>query len=95
MALREDTLVRAPESLLNGPNGPRRTLVPCRLPMGKLRAISACDGATLNDVALAVASGALRRLVLECGEAAQPLKAMIPVNVRSAHEHAELRALRG
>lgn len=89
-ALHEDVLPpAAADSSLNGANGPRRTLVGCRLPLEDMRR-ARTDGVTTNDVALALAAGALRRLALEHDEEPTPLKAMIPVSVRRPHEFAEL-----
>lgn len=85
LALRHDTLPRAPRSPLNTPNGPRRTLVGCRASFGELPG----DG-TLNEIGLAVVAGVLRRLALERCEPAGPLKAMVPVSVRRPPEHADL-----
>jgi diacylglycerol O-acyltransferase len=82
-ALTEDLLPRAPESQLNVKPGPRRTLLSHREPLENLRGAGA---GTLNDVALAVVTGALRALALECGRPAQPLKALVPVDVRRPHE---------
>jgi WS/DGAT/MGAT family acyltransferase len=45
------------------------------------------DGATLNDVILAICGGALRRYLLEKGELPdKPLVAMVPVSTRTAAE---------
>ncbi|GAC13184.1 WS/DGAT/MGAT family O-acyltransferase [Aliiglaciecola lipolytica] len=45
------------------------------------------DGATMNDVILAICSGALRQYLLEKGELPeQPLVAMVPVSTRSREE---------
>lgn len=88
--LSQDVLPLAPESALNGTLGPRRTLVGYRAELKDLRAVSRSHAGTLNDVALAVVSGALRTLALERGHPPEPLKAMIPVDVRRAHEHGGL-----
>ena len=79
----EDVLARAPRSTLNGPIGARRALVGYHAHRDELRAARA-GGGTLNDVGLAVVAGALRALSLHEGESpTQPLKAMIPVNMRA------------
>ncbi len=41
----------------------------------------------MNDVYLAAMAGALRTLALRRGEVPQPLKVMVPVNLRSDEEH--------
>jgi diacylglycerol O-acyltransferase / wax synthase len=88
--LAQDLLPLAPESALNGTLGPRRTLIGYRAALSDLRAVSRSNAGTLNDVGLAVVSGALRTLALERGRTPRPLKAMIPVDVRRAHEHGGL-----
>jgi WS/DGAT/MGAT family acyltransferase len=82
-ALTEDLLPRAPKSQLNVEPGPSRALITHREPLEELKGIGP---GTLNDVALAVVAGALRGLALECGRPAQPLKALVPVDVRTHHD---------
>lgn len=89
-ALAEDLLPSAPESQLNGPLGPRRTLVEHRVSLDRLGAITRGLESTRNDAGLAAVAGALRALALEQGVPAAPLKALVPVNVRRAHEHGSL-----
>ena len=86
-ALAQDLLPRAPGSALNGELGPRRTLVQHRVALDGLRAASR---GTLNDVGLTAIAGALRTLALEDGRPAEPLKAMVPVNMRRRHDAATL-----
>ena len=86
-ALAQDLLPRAPGSALNGELGPRRTLVQQRVALDGLRAASR---GTLNDVGLTAIAGALRTLALEDGRPAEPLKAMVPVNMRRRHDAATL-----
>ncbi|MEO8688756.1 MAG: wax ester/triacylglycerol synthase domain-containing protein [Solirubrobacteraceae bacterium] len=64
MAVGEDVARPAPSSFLNDPIGPRRTLVGHSLPVAGLLAVKRARGVSLNDVALAVVAGALRRLAL-------------------------------
>ena len=45
---------------------------------------------TVNDVCLAAVTGALRALALSCGEPVRPLKAMVPVSVRTDDERTAL-----
>jgi WS/DGAT/MGAT family acyltransferase len=85
-ALSEDLLPHAPESGLNQPLGPRRTLVQHRVALDEVRAVSRGAPGTRNDVGLAAIAGALRALALERGRPAEPLKAMVPVNMRRAHD---------
>lgn len=89
-ALAEDLLPSAPASPLNGPLGPRRTLVQHRVSLEQLGEITRAIPATRNDAGLAAVAGALRALALEQGVPAEPLKALVPVNVRRAHEYGTL-----
>ena len=89
-ALSQDLLPHAPASGLNRPLGPRRTLVQHRLALDEVRAISRGVPGTRNDVGLAVIAGALRALAVERGRPPEPLKAMVPVNMRRAHDAATL-----
>lgn len=85
-ATREDLLPPAPPSMLNVPIGARRTLVSFRAPRAELRDARSAGG-TLNDIGLAVVTGALRALALKQGEPpAAALKTMIPVSMRKADE---------
>lgn len=89
-ALSQDLLPHAPASGLNGPLGPRRTLVQHRVALDEVRQVSRGAPGTRNDVGLAAIAGALRALALEHGRPPEPLKAMVPVNMRRAHEAATL-----
>jgi WS/DGAT/MGAT family acyltransferase len=85
-AAREDLLPRAPDSALNVPIGPRRTLAGYHATRAEVRAARA-GGGTLNDIGLAVVAGALRALAISRGDEPQvPLKAMVPVSMRRASE---------
>lgn len=83
-ALSQDLLPHAPESGLNRPLGPRRTLVQHRVALDDVREVSRGVPGTRNDVGLAAIAGALRALALERGRTPEPLKAMVPVNMRRA-----------
>lgn len=89
-ALSQDLLPHAPESGLNRPLGPRRTLVQHRVALDEVRAVSRRAPGTRNDVGLAAIAGALRTLALERDRPPEPLKAMVPVNMRRAHDAATL-----
>jgi WS/DGAT/MGAT family acyltransferase len=89
-ALAEDLLPSAPVSQLNGPLGPRRTLVQHRVSLERLGEITRGSAATRNDAGLAAVAGALRTLARENGVPAEPLKALVPVNMRRAHEYGTL-----
>jgi diacylglycerol O-acyltransferase / wax synthase len=87
-----DELVAAPASSLNQPIGPRRRYAAVELPLSDIKAIKRELGGTVNDVVLALTAGALRALLRARGEdlPERGLRAMVPVNVRSDDEHAEL-----
>ena len=78
----EDVLRPAPASFVNVPIGPRRTLVHHTAELAPLLAVKRRFASTLNDVALAVVAGALRRQIVDAGGRPDPLRAMVPVNVR-------------
>lgn len=73
----------APRSILNGPiSGARRFCVQT-LPLPQIKALGADAGATVNDIILAICSGALRRYLLK-GKALpeRGLIASVPVSIR-------------
>jgi diacylglycerol O-acyltransferase len=73
----------APKSILNQPISRNRRFATQQFPTPRLRAIAKSAGGTLNDVVLALCSGALRKLMLEQGALPdEPLVTMIPVNIR-------------
>ena len=76
-------LGQAPASSLNQAIGPHRRFETVQLDLGEIRRIRTVLGGTVNDVILAVVTGALRTLLLERGEQLGPdLRAMVPVSVR-------------
>jgi len=94
--VRDDMLPPAPASTVNVPIGPQRTLVRHRADMADIRragrrprlaSASTGDHITINDVYLAAVAGALRTLALRRGEAPEPLKVMVPVNLRDEEDH--------
>ena len=85
-----DLLRIAPSSFLNTSLGPRRTLVCHRARVEDLIRIKRTHSVTVNDVCLAAVTGALRALALSCGEPVRPLKAMVPVSVRTDEERTAL-----
>jgi diacylglycerol O-acyltransferase / wax synthase len=85
-----DLLRLAPASFLNAPLGPRRILVGHRARIEELIRIKRMHGVTVNDVCLAAVAGSLRALALSCGEPVRPLKAMVPVSVRTEDERTAL-----
>lgn len=83
---------QAPQTRLNVPLTPRRSWCATRFPLERLRALrSLVDGATVNDVVLAVVGGAFRRYLEERGHLpAESLVAMAPVSVRREDEKGSL-----
>ena len=90
LAAGEDLLRPAPSSALNARIGPHRRLVRHSVPIDDALSAKQRLGVTLNDVCLAMTTGALRRLALARGESPSPLKAMVPVNVRDAGDDGSL-----
>jgi WS/DGAT/MGAT family acyltransferase len=92
-----DLLVRnevlaAPRSSLNQPIGKYRRYAYVEVPLKDLNAIKRELGGTVNDVVLAATTAGLRAVLLDRGEQppAAGLRAMVPVNVRTAAEHMAL-----
>jgi WS/DGAT/MGAT family acyltransferase len=68
---------------LNRPIGPHRRWETTALDLSAVKRLRAALGGTVNDVILAVVTGALRALLLSRREALPPsLRAMVPVSVR-------------
>jgi diacylglycerol O-acyltransferase / wax synthase len=85
------SIVRPARSVpsLNPPISPLRHLATARRPLADLRTIKSSFGTTVNDVVLAASTGALRGLLERRSEPAEPLKAMVPVNVRTPEQNGE------
>lgn len=81
-----------PPTPFNGPLSEQRTIGWAPFSLNEVKAIKNRLGGTVNDVVLAVIAGALRSYLGEHGmrTARTELKAMVPVNVRAAHEHLKL-----
>ncbi len=73
----------APHSILNRRISRNRRFATAQFATERFRRVARAAGGTINDVALAVFGGALRRLLLELDELpAPPLTTMLPVNIR-------------
>ena len=73
----------SPDSVLNGPVTDRRVTDSVMLKLARIRAVGKAAGATVNDVALAVCGGALRRYLQEIGQLpSDSLRALVPVSLR-------------
>ncbi|WP_232680300.1 wax ester/triacylglycerol synthase family O-acyltransferase [Nocardioides sp. R-C-SC26] len=76
-------VLNAPRTSINGSLTPRRSFATCSLSLAEFKRVRAQhQGVTLNDLVLAVVSGALRRWMAEHGERpASSLTAGVPVGV--------------
>ena len=73
----------APASSINGALSPLRRLAWTQRPLDDLQKVKRTYDTTVNDVMLAAVTGAIRARMIRRGEYLTPLKAMVPVNVRS------------
>lgn len=74
-----------PRTVLNHTIGAERSIAFRSLPLDEIKAIGARHDATINDVVLALCSGALRRyLARHGGVPRKPLIATMPISVRDA-----------
>jgi diacylglycerol O-acyltransferase len=74
----------APRTSFNGAVSNRKRFASLSVPLDDVKLVGRVFEATVNDVILAVVSGALRRLLEARGEAAeQSMVAMVPVSTRS------------
>ncbi len=83
-----ELLTPAPSVPLNGPVGPHRTYDFRNLSFEEIRAVNHRYEATVNDVVLAIATGALRGWLMARGVRTDglELRALVPVNLRSDQE---------
>jgi diacylglycerol O-acyltransferase len=81
-------LPAAPASPLNRPGSARRHHVRVTRGLDEIRAVRRRFRVTPNDVMLAVCAGGLRRMAERRGESPQPLKAMVPADVRTGDDAA-------
>jgi diacylglycerol O-acyltransferase len=84
----QDELIAAPSTSLNVAIGAKRHLAVMRAPLDELKEVKRSLGGTVNDVVLAVATGGIRRLLVDRGDILpeRGLRAMVPVNIRAAGE---------
>jgi len=74
--------VDTPRSSLNAGSGPGRHFARAVVPLGEVRLVKDAAGVTVNDVAMALCSGALRTYLEERGDLpARPLVACVPVGL--------------
>jgi WS/DGAT/MGAT family acyltransferase len=82
----------APETPLNVPIGPHRRVRWVQSRLDDFKEIKNALGGTVNDVVLAVVTGALRRWLRLRGVRTEglELRALVPVSIRTADEHHQL-----
>jgi WS/DGAT/MGAT family acyltransferase len=82
----------APDTPLNVEIGPHRRFVGVRNELADFKTIKNGLGGTVNDVVLAVVSGALREWLHSRGVRTEglELRALVPVSIRGSHERGEL-----
>jgi len=83
----------APDSPLNVPIGEQRRFGVARTELDDYKQVRKAHGGTVNDVVLAVATGALRNWLLSRGRsvtARSTIRALVPVSVRAGHEKGAL-----
>jgi WS/DGAT/MGAT family acyltransferase len=82
----------APPTPLNVPIGPHRRLTLVRNELDEFKLVKNAFGATVNDVVLAVVSGALRKWLQSRGVRTEglELRALVPVSIRTKDEHHQL-----
>jgi diacylglycerol O-acyltransferase / wax synthase len=74
----------APRTSLNGPITPHRSFGMGEVSLEEIKLIRKYLGGTVNDVVLAICSGALRQYLIAGSELPmEPLVAMVPISVRS------------
>ncbi len=82
----------APDTPLNVEIGPHRRFVGVRCRLADAQLVKRAFGGTVNDVVLAVVSGALRDWLGSRGVRTEGLemRALVPVSIRAEHERGEL-----
>jgi diacylglycerol O-acyltransferase len=78
---------RAPKTMFNVPIGGARRVAAQSWALSRIKGVKNATGATVNDVVLAMCSGALRAYLSEQEALPDaPLIAMVPVSLRTEHE---------
>ncbi|RJF87545.1 wax ester/triacylglycerol synthase family O-acyltransferase [Oleomonas cavernae] len=82
---------QAPRTPFNRALTPHRRFAVKTIPLSQVKAVKNALGCTVNDVVLALCSGALRRYLAKHGQLPdKPLIAMCPISVRSEEQKGEL-----
>lgn len=83
-----------PDCVLNMPIGPQRRVSTQIFDMKRIKKLAGAADATLNDIVMAICSGALRSYLLEINELPdKPLIAQVPVSVRAKDDPGEGNAI--
>lgn len=84
--------VARPESVLDGPIGPRRRWGWARADLADVKAVKNAFGGTVNDVVLAAISGGFRTFLAARGEPVdgRTVRTMVPVSMRRPDERGQL-----
>jgi diacylglycerol O-acyltransferase / wax synthase len=84
--------MRAPATPFNVEIGPHRRFAMTQVQLADFKRVKDANGGTVNDVILAVVSGAIGRYLRARGHDTEglELRAMVPVSIREAEEHGAL-----
>jgi len=87
----ENTSYPVPRTIFNGHISPKRTWGTAIISLDRVKVIKNIMEVTINDIFLAICSGAIRKYLLEKDKLpSQPLVANVPVSVRSNKEKGEM-----
>jgi len=87
----QPSIFEARRTSLNGAPGVEKEFHRLRLPLADVKRAAKSRGASITDVVMSSASGALRRLLLDRGEVLKrDLIAFVPINVRGEGDAAQL-----
>ncbi|MGI9293167.1 MAG: wax ester/triacylglycerol synthase family O-acyltransferase, partial [Pseudomonadales bacterium] len=82
--------MQAPKTRFNNPVGPHRVADAAVFDLDDFKALKNAAGVTMNDVALSVVGGALRKYLQHCNELPEEsLAAGIPMNMRTRRAHTD------
>jgi diacylglycerol O-acyltransferase / wax synthase len=82
---------QAPRTSFNATISPHRAFATSRVPLDAITEVKDALGVTMNDIVLALCSGALRRYLLDDGELpSTPLVAQVPVSLRTEDQKGDV-----